>query len=860
MKATIRTQISRYRQSGGRKALPLVVMSVVALVGVATLVFTQAATPSVTVDPELGVITGPAKSIVIPSAQGGGAAVEFGSTSTTPVPSGLSAWNDPATWGGSVPVAGADVVIPAGKKVLLNVDAPQLNTLTVNGELHFADRPTTLRSKAIIVYGAMYVGTETAPLNSNVTIVLEGETAPVVRTIATIDVGSNVMVAANGGKIEMHGKDSGIMKTKLAQTANAGATSITLMDAVSWQPGDKIVLSSTVTDWKKFDEATVASRSADGKTITLTGPLTYQHSSTVTSFTSGSETRSVEERGDVGLLTKNIKVTGASNASTTKFSSHTIVLANSIMKVNNVEFAYMGQENVLGKYPIHYHLVGDASGSYAKNTSIHHSFNRFFTVHRTNNLNIDGGVWHDSIGHGFMFEDGVEVNNRLNNILAMTIHIPPAGKRLRISDAVASEFWVTHPTNDLTNIIAAGGAGSGVWYDFNFNSDNLNVGPVNSARLGKLDNIEAHSHTFPPQELSTHANGTGIMIDDYYGNLNGGRQFANNWNAWMNAGFGIWQDGAFTVKNVKGANNDVAWNGQHTAADGGILLGNSNNPGSTAADPCGLVRFYHGQADIQNVWLGNYEVKRTNDCVAKAAIVDGGASSTDFTNRVKNIKFFGNGYKVLHDNPSYWGPFNDSAHGSHWFEDVDGSIKGDGVPAYVTNRRKFITIPSETIMYPNAGRDYFGGVNFGAISPKSARMGFGSLVIDEVATFSMTRLDTNVTASTTYYPGIMLGVRYRLNDFPGTIDLKYRGNDPGWFELELPNSNSPSRATFGGTNMRKASSEADLATGTQSSYYYDTGSRKLVVRIVTGTNVLPFGNSGDDSTVPLYRRSINISR
>ena len=45
-------------------------------------------------------------------------------------------WSDPATWPNrKVPVAGDKVTIDAGKQVVLDVNTPALNGLTINGKL-----------------------------------------------------------------------------------------------------------------------------------------------------------------------------------------------------------------------------------------------------------------------------------------------------------------------------------------------------------------------------------------------------------------------------------------------------------------------------------------------------------------------------------------------------------------------------------------------------------------------------------------------------------------------------------------------------------------------------------------------------
>jgi hypothetical protein len=60
-----------------------------------------------------------------------------------------------------------------------------------------------------------------------------------------------------------------------------------------------------------------------------------------------------------------------------------------VMRLSNVEVTQMGQAFRLGKYPIHFHIQGDGSGSYVRSCAIHNTFNRALTVHATNYLTIE---------------------------------------------------------------------------------------------------------------------------------------------------------------------------------------------------------------------------------------------------------------------------------------------------------------------------------------------------------------------------------------------------------------------------------------------------------------------------------------
>jgi hypothetical protein len=85
--------------------------------------------------------------------------------------------------------------------------------------------------------------------------------------------------------------------------------------------------------------------------ITLDQKLQYMHY--------GQVTFAVDERGEVGMLTRNIRIQASADAETLFSGGHVMAMAGSTMQVSGVEFFRMGQHENLARYPIHWHLVGD---------------------------------------------------------------------------------------------------------------------------------------------------------------------------------------------------------------------------------------------------------------------------------------------------------------------------------------------------------------------------------------------------------------------------------------------------------------------------------------------------------------------
>src|SRR5690606_88042 len=104
-------------------------------------------------------------------------------------------------------------------------------------------------------------------------------------------------IMISGGTLNLHG-DRTHTWTKLSATAEAGSTTIQVLDASGWRVGDEIVLAST--DYNPRQAEVRRITALRGNTITLDRPLEYMHF--------GKITFDVDERGEVGLLTRNIKI------------------------------------------------------------------------------------------------------------------------------------------------------------------------------------------------------------------------------------------------------------------------------------------------------------------------------------------------------------------------------------------------------------------------------------------------------------------------------------------------------------------------------------------------------------------------
>jgi cell migration-inducing and hyaluronan-binding protein len=384
-------------------------------------------------------------------------------------------WSDPATWPDrKVPRTGDTVTIETGKDVLLDVSPPSLGGLHIEGNLRFSDKADLeLTTEWIMLHGELEIGTEAKPHTHKATITLT-DNVPNEEIDGMGDRG--IMIA--GGTLNLHG-DRTNSWTKLARTAEKGSSSIDVLDGKGWRVGDRIVLASTDFDAHQAERRTISG--IKGNTIALDKKLDYMHY--------GKITFGVDERGEVGMLTRNIVIQASPDADKTLFGGHVMAEVTSKMYVSGVEFNRMGQNMHLARYPIHWHLVGDAKGQYIQNSSIHDTYSRCVTVHGTNDVRVENNVTYNTIGHCFFLEDAVEHGNQfVHNLGILTKCHPDApcvatnlapfgstgGKNFVLSgqdakdilipsDNTVSTFWITNPDNIYRDNVAAGSDATGFW-------------------------------------------------------------------------------------------------------------------------------------------------------------------------------------------------------------------------------------------------------------------------------------------------------------------------------------------------------------------------------------------------------------
>lgn len=586
----------------------------------------------------------------------------------TPSPN-AKRWSDPASWpDGKVPVTGADVVIAKGTDLLLDVSPPPLASLKIEGSLTADERDLELIAGSIHVFGMLGVGTEQTPFTHRMVFTLTGDDPG-------LDTPSKMIAVYGGGALELHGQAHSPW-TRLAATATAGSTQLLLNEPTDWRPGDHVVIASTSFEPNEAESVRIVA--VAGASITLAEPLRFTHWGTMQTIAG----TSVDERAEVGLLSRNVVVRGDERSDIAGFGGHIMLMGGSA-RIEGVELTRMGQRGKLARYPIHWHMMGDAPGQYARGNSIWHSFSRCVTVHGTNDVTVANNVCYDHAGHGFFLEDGIETRNTFSGNLGVLTRVPPDGKRLLPTDATPATFWMTNPDNSWHNNVAAGSEGYGYWLALPTHPTGLSTTPSVSPQnvpLREFAGNVSHSNRLNGLFADDGPSPDGSTRTTFYLPRRDRDDPATavtaefrNFVAWKNTVRGAWLRGSNLVLTGVLADNRIGatFAATNTYLRDALVVGESDNhtPHPNPTWPIHGYEFYDGPVGAEHVTFANLQPNGTRDAGALAleyqnwAIMNPGNGVSDVT--------FVNARAVM---------FPDALHGDgermSTISDRDGSLTG----------------------------------------------------------------------------------------------------------------------------------------------------------------------------------------
>jgi len=765
-------------------------------------------------------------------------------------------WSDPSIWsGGAIPKGGDIVTIGEGMDIVLDLSPPALHGLNLNGKLSFSNNhDVELTTEWILLRGELQAGSPSSPHTRKATITL---------TNTVEDENINGMgdrgILIVGGVLILHGDQENAW-TRLAATARVGSNLIEVLNATGWQVGDEIVLAST--DFNPRQAETRHITAISGNTLTLDQSLNYMHY--------GEITYGVDERGEVGVLTRNIKVQASADAADSYFGGHIMAMDGSTMTVSGVELTRMGQHLTLARYPIHWHINGDVRGQYIQNSAIHDTYNRCVTIHGTDNLRVENNVTYNTVGHCFFMEDGIETGNKVVHNLGIQTKCHPtmacvptnlgipsdpggtgqqAENVLLPSDNTAATFWITNPANDYIDNVAAGSDSTGFWFSLPEHPN------------GAFDGTQASQATWPrrmPQGIfrgnTAHSNFDGLMFDRNIAANNtftvtGSSHIARanpadpasramesvveDFTSYKNRNGGIWGRGEMKVyKNVKLADNAIGFT--HASGSAGadvftsrvidsLFVGETDNIGNPAtpeemaygrslpkaiADfPIRGYEYYDYRQEVLNSTFVNYQDNDTRDAGALSYLL-----YTSFGMHPENSA---GGLEFINAKPVHFPAMEEKwandygssvAYTSATIHDLDGSVSG--VPdAYIVINNGIASAGCE--IKPSWGAAVCQG-DVGRLHLGST-FGFGRGPVENPVMLSSNERQFEYRGETT----IRNGAQVRVDTARKSLSLSLRLMDDGSSVIfELPGFTT----TGGGVEQ---SSLAALRSASDTSYYKD---------------------------------------
>jgi len=292
------------------------------------------------------------------------------------------------------------------------------------------------------------------------------------------------IVVQKGGTLRLVGNKgvppSGVSWTHLKEAAgpaiagatvpSKGATTIQLAKDVAtgagaWQDGDWIAVATTSFSPFETEFVQIGKPESDGKggtkvTLKENTPLKYYHfggpdpgEPSKANFDGDKADKDhnygVDERAEVGLISRNIKLTSRIEPGDTNLhwgGEIRILVDFKEVTIQGVEIEKFGKEQI-GSYPIHFHMAGDVSGSkpVVNANSVHHSYNKCITIHSTSNMTVQNMVCARIVGHIFYQEIGDEEGITFSNNLglgamsnAFDIHAPTEAKR---QELIKGYWW-----------------------------------------------------------------------------------------------------------------------------------------------------------------------------------------------------------------------------------------------------------------------------------------------------------------------------------------------------------------------------------------------------------------------------------
>lgn len=755
-----------------------------------------------------------------------------------PVPAdSIERWSDPSAWpSGSVPAVGQTVVVPEGTTMELDVSPPALGGLRVEGTLRFARRDLDLTADWILVSGLMAIGSDEEPFTDRARITLTGP--PEVEAAAGM--GNRLIGVLPGGRLELRG-ETRTAWTRLDATARAGATTLTLADDVDWQEGERVVVAPSGFDPREAEDREIVAIS--GRTLTLDRSLDHDHFGEIQTIAG----QAVDQRAEVGLLSRAVTIRGpgvgddgTAEPGAQGQGGHIMILAGGEARIEGVELVHMGQTGRLARYPVHWHLLGEGSGQYLRNSSIWRSNNRCVTVHGTDHVEVADNVCYDHLGHGYFLEDGAETGNRLVGNLGVLGRRPDGAARLLPSDERPATFWVTNPDNHLEGNVAAGSQGIGFWYALPERPTGPSAGEPDLPRrtpLGVFRDNVAHSNQRsglfvdhgPRPDGEVETTSYRPIADPGDADSEVVPALFERFVAYKNRPRGVWLRGhAHRLTDAILADNSIGatFASSESFLEDALVIGETGNDVGRLDVYRGF-EFYDGRVGARRVTFQGFAGVGSIPWSA-LGYNRRNAFSVDTRNVAEDLEFV-DSRTVYLERPA---ADKDGDKGAV-FLDAYGAVSGSA-GSWIVVDTPFLTTAA-CVARPEWNARICPGPYVRLILSATSAFAPMDVVRDDGAEERFVGIGNNPSRTST---SLVAGRRYSLETAAQAADLQLSLRDarPGdWIEVEVPLPAPPSqivRDYWAGHPMEAAASLAAFRAGDGSLYYHDAGRGRLHLKLV----------------------------
>lgn len=348
-------------------------------------------------------------------------------------------WTSPNTWGGSMPGAGAKVLIPQGLTVTVDAVLPAtFKWIRVNGTLNFATVVNTLVKVETIVVdpvGTFIMGTDSQPIASSVSArIIFANLGELDRVADPLGLGRGLL---NHGIARIAGAPT-TSYAYVSQAPRKGEMVVRLQDApVNWAIGGRIVIPSVKWLWKSDtslvtdDDELLTIVGISGSTVTVNRPLNYDH------------IPHPDIPLPVAYLDRNASL--ESESTTTSLRAHAMFMHNPNVQISDALFENLGRTdaqkevtdvqmdqkgkvipetitNDRGRYALHFHrTVPDPNKQAVVTRTVVLNSPKLGFVNHDSNVLIQDCVAYDVAGSAFFTEIGTEIGAFRRNLAIHTI-------------------------------------------------------------------------------------------------------------------------------------------------------------------------------------------------------------------------------------------------------------------------------------------------------------------------------------------------------------------------------------------------------------------------------------------------------